>query len=260
MQNLHCEFETQLADVQKQLEDSERRRLEAPAEANSQLQEDLPRRFEMAVDDVRQLKRRIAELEEELAAVPQTAVSQSRHKSDGPMDWESTKKRLLAELEGDAKLAEDKQSLSDDDRMTVEGAIRITDQMVIERDREIDQLKRQLSNHAASVDSVIESNAADRSSIELLDKDEIVQQERQRLLDLQREWQDKLRQAEVEISVHRARIARERSEVDEKLRVLESEKAAFANQQPGGEPSSAKGKKPGGRWLARLGLKESDRE
>ncbi len=96
----------------------------------------------------------------------------------------------------------------------------------------------------------------------MLDADTLVQEERQRLLAMQTEWQDKLRQAEVEISVHRAKIARERTELEEKLRLLEKEKAelaALAAEQASGSPRSPDDpKKPARRWLERLGLKEKD--
>ena len=95
----------------------------------------------------------------------------------------------------------------------------------------------------------------------MLDQDAVIQEERQRLLQLQQEWQDKLRQAEVEMSVQRARIARERTELDEKLRVLEEHKSTMAAQQNSGEPNSSnKPQKPARRWLTRMGLKENDKD
>jgi hypothetical protein len=98
--------------------------------------EDVQRRFEMAVDDVRTLKKEKAELEEQLAEIN---AHSNRPTSSGAVvgeDWESTKRRLLAQLEGDEGQPQAAR-LSDDDRLTVEGAIRITDDMVHQRDREI---------------------------------------------------------------------------------------------------------------------------
>jgi hypothetical protein len=89
----------------------------------------------------------------------------------------------------------------------------------------------------------------------LLDTDELVKQERDSLKQLQESLREQLRKAEVDISLERAKLARERADLDEKLRGWESEKASL----PGpGEGGGDKGKKQGGRkWLTRLGLGEN---
>ena len=90
---------------------------------------------------------------------------------------------------------------------------------------------------------------------QILDQDEIVQQERESLKRLQAEWEEKLRQAEIDISVERAKLARQRAEVEERLRSLE-EKGGATQSEPS---DSAEPQKPArGRWLSRLGLKDSD--
>jgi hypothetical protein len=66
-----------------------------------------------------------------------------------------------------------------------------------------------------------------------------------------------LRQAEVEISLERAKLARERAELEDKLRAWETERSTW--QAAAGEATSDKTKKPAGRkWLARLGLGDSE--
>ena len=53
------------------------------------------------------------------------------------------------------------------------------------------------------------------------------------------------------VPLERAKLARERADLDEKLRHLESERASGGSNDSG----SDKGKKPArGKWLARLGL------
>ena len=64
---------------------------------------------------------------------------------------------------------------------------------------------------------------------------------------------EKLRQFEIEASLERARLARERSNLDEKLRVLEQEKVHAA---PDDTPPEADKPKSSRRWLARLGIKD----
>src|SRR6185436_1774548 len=70
----------------------------APLDANTDQQvADLQRRFELAVEDVRDLKTKNAKLESQLAAA---ASNRPASQSDsGSMDWESQKRRMLAALE-----------------------------------------------------------------------------------------------------------------------------------------------------------------
>ncbi len=84
----------------------------------------------------------------------------------------------------------------------------------------------------------------------MLESDDIVQQERERLTQLEAEMNDKLRQAEIDISRERAKLARDRVEIDELRRQLEIERS-----RPLSDRRSAGRKTPGGNWLARLGLK-----
>jgi len=71
---------------------------------------------------------------------------------------------------------------------------------------------------------------------------------------LQTEWEGKMRTAEVEISVERAKLARERSDLEEKLRVLEERSATMGAQTPAANAAAKEPKR--GRWLERLGLKD----
>ena len=84
-------------------------------------------------------------------------------------------------------------------------------------------------------------------------------QERAKLAELQDQWKSKLRQAEIDISVERAKITRDRAEIEDKLAAYEKERSKHAAD--GGSPDGPNGgaKKPTrGRWLARLGLKDGD--
>ena len=90
---------------------------------------------------------------------------------------------------------------------------------------------------------------------EMFDKDAIVQEERENLKRVQEEWREKLRQAEIDISMERAKIARERAQLEERLRALESQ-AVIAAEKP--SETDKEGKPVRGRWLARLGLKEGN--
>jgi chromosome segregation ATPase len=245
---------TKLREENKQLEtllaEAEERAKTAGPSGNQDL-DDLRRRFEMAVQDVRELKTKNAELTEQLSKRPATIAS-SIGSGAGGSDWESMKKRLLADLDSDFDEANAGQKA---DKLTVQGAIKITDDVVAEKEREIQELRQMLDNQAQQVGEVAVGAAA---VAQMLDSDELIRQEREALKRLQDNLREQLKAAEVDISVERARLARERAEVDEKIRGLEAEKA---NMPAGGDSSGDKSKKPGGRkWLARLGLGEGKEE
>jgi chromosome segregation ATPase len=236
-----------LREENKQLEtwlgEAEEKAKQAGSGDNQEL-EDLRRRFEMAVQDVRELKTKNAELSDQLAKARQPGRAAAA--DSGGSDWESMKRRMLAQLETDFEPADEKQSA---DKLTVEGAIKITDRVVAEKEHEIQELRQLLDSQAQNVGEMAVGAAA---IAQALDSDELVQQERANLKQLQDALREQLRKAEVDISLERAKLARERAELDEKLRTLESERGSGT----AGDSGSDKGKKQAGRgkWLARLGL------
>ena len=88
----------------------------------------------------------------------------------------------------------------------------------------------------------------------VLDQDPLIREQRDNLQRLEQQWQEMLRQAEIEMSLERAKLARERIAIEEKVRTYEQKLAA------GGTGSPATAKPARGRWLARLGLKEGNSE
>jgi len=232
--------------------------LEAAAEQTDNLDggqemEDLRRRFEMAVDDVRQLKQEKAGLAEQLEKRSQTQTSGAPAVDTGAMDWQAQKARLLAALnaEDDGEIPEQRVQ----ERATIEGTISITDRVVAEKDAalakkndEIDQLRLQLESKPVEHDADAMKQAA---RDEILDADKLIQAERTRLESLHNELQDKLRTAELEISVQRAALARDQADVKKKMEKLGNTKA---------DPTSTEGEKPRRRWLSALGLKEDEKE
>jgi DNA repair exonuclease SbcCD ATPase subunit len=213
-------------------------------EQDPRKRDDLQRRFEMAVEEVRELKRTTAELENKLKSRGGGSGGGAPSMGGG-LNWEAQKERLLASLEADGDDDEDVRG----ERTSIEGTIRITDQIVAQKDREIAELKERLEQQGG--ESSISHTAAVAN---LLDSDEIVRQEREKLKQLQVEWRQKIGEAEIEISVQRAKLARDRAEIDEKLRQFQIDQD---NRGPS-ENSSDTGKPTRGRWLARLGLKDMD--
>ena len=126
--------------------------------------------------------------------------------------------------------------------------------MLAEKDQECRELRQLLQQQSASLGSVAVGAAA---LGEALDSDAIVREERQKLKDLQEQWHEKLRQAEIDLSLERAKLAREKAQLEEKL-VSIGKRAGPPEGGTGPSPPSSKPAR--GRWLERLGLKDANEE
>jgi hypothetical protein len=210
-------------------------------DANTEQQlSDLQRRFEMAVEDVRELKTKNAKLEAQLAA---GEGQKSRPADADGMDWESQKRRLLASLEDEGEPAADDMPRQQE-RARISSTIEMTDAIVAEKDREIAELRSQL----AEGDSAPIEDAESERINELLDADEVIAGHREKIAQLERDMEATLRAAELELSLERAKIARERVELDEARAEIESLRNEIC---PNGPPAPGA---PRRRWLSKLGL------
>lgn len=227
------------------LEEAERQLAEQGARDGGEA-DDYRRRYELALADHREQKAKIVELE---ARLQRAASTTGGGGGGGAMDWESQKRRLIEALERDGD------SLADEERLSVEEAVRRTEEIVAAKDRELDELRLHLQTQSGNLGELAVGGAA---VARILDTDELVVQERENLRQLQEEWRNKLRQTEVELSLERAAIARERATLEERLRVLEDETARHVSTPDESDSKSSAKKPPRGRWLARLGLKEQD--
>lgn len=208
---------------------------------------DLQRRFEMAVEDVRELKTKNAKLESQLASGGPRAPAAP---DAGGMDWESQKRRMLAAL-ADTHDEDDDPKLHVE-RATIKGTIDMTDAVVAEKDRLIAELQAQLAT--ASSPSTAQA-AHDHRINELIDTDAIVAEHRQRAQQLEKEMDEKLRAAELEISVERAKLARQKMELEELRSSIESQKQ-FIEANGGTVAAGA----PKRRWLSKFGIDGKDKE
>jgi hypothetical protein len=207
--------------------------------AGSEHFEELQRRFEVAVHEIRELKTKNAELQQQASRGSGSSRDATAAATTG-FNWEQQKQRLMQQLESDFTDREPKDKAA---KLSIESTIRITDQMIAEKDRQIADLKALLQDKTARSNEALSS--------ELLDNDEQIRKERERLSRLEDEWRGKLRQAEIDISVERAKLARERSELEGKVRSFE---------ESSGDKSGGKvGAKQSGRWLNRLGLKDDEK-
>ena len=133
----------------------------------------------------------------------------------------------------------------------LEQMLQASEQLVAEKDHEIAELKHFLENQNSNIGAVAVGAAALGN---LLDTDAIIQEEREKLRCLQEEWREKLANAEIEISVERATIARRRLELEESTRDLNGHPAASGVRE---EIPAKPEKCAPRRWLSRLGLNGS---
>jgi chromosome segregation ATPase len=209
--------------------------------------DDLNRRFQMAVDDVRQLKQENAQLREQLAKAPPSGGGGAHV---GSNDWAAQRARLVAMLEqedGDGPLDAARKK----ERASIQSTIETTDRILAEKEREIAQLQsaRQSQDRSDRADDTA------RDAEQCLNADELIAAERGRLATLQAELEGKLRAAELELSVERAKLAREQSALKERLFDLQKIESQAG---PAAEPVDHK--QPRRRWLSALGLGEEGEE
>lgn len=208
---------------------------------------DLRQRYEMAVSDIRDLKKQLSDATSKEGAPAKRAAAAAAE--SGPLDWEAQKRRLLASLEDEAETPEPDEARGEE-RLQIEQVIRVTDASLRNKQAEIDELRERLE---AAGNSAPPAEPA-RSNDAQLESSEIIQKELARLQSLEAALQTTLRQAEIEFSVERAHLARVAAELEEKQRSLaerQGEQQSLVHFEPSGKP-----KKPQRKWLARLGLNE----
>jgi hypothetical protein len=161
------------------------------------------------------------------------------------LSWEQRKEALLRQLEAETHADEpcDPRKI-----LEIERVIKQTDDEIARRDSEIADLRSLLEQQAIAQNGMAIGVAA---VAEMIESDALIIAERLRLQELQQEWEHKQRHAEIEMSLERAKLARERLELQEKLQSFEE------NHPPETEDEKKNTKERGrGRWLARLGLRD----
>ncbi len=178
-------------------------------------------------------------------AVPVAAPASS----NGRMSWEAEKQRLLAALEQEENGGGATNSAR---HVEIDEVIRATDRALADKDRELHEMRQILDAQSSNLGQVAVGAAA---LGDLLDRDALIREERENLKRLQAAWEEKLRQAEIDISLERAKLARQRAELEEKSQAYEHNREGAEPPGPTG-PAAPAGKPARGRWLARLGLKD----
>ncbi len=183
---------------------------------------------------------------EELAGqIAQVSVRRSIDRSsdsDATLTWEQRKALLFAQ---------DEEIVVTDSGSTVELSQTVerlrTD--IQTRDDEIAQLRELLEQRPAQCEEGTAFGAA--AIAQLIDSDELVQEERQRLQDLQVEWEGKFRKMEIAASIERANLARERQQLEKQNIALEEQIAHMRREL---RQEELTGPNQTRRWLAKLGL------
>lgn len=197
---------------------------------------------DQAQDEIEELKNQNRELAAKLASQQVNDAGTSGQVSLESMSWEQRKLHMLQRLN-----AEDDDDQSGDAaqrRLKIDEVIDRTDRELAKRDAEIAELRCLLEQQSMAAGDVAIGGAA---VLQMLDQDELIREEREKLQRIQTEWEEKLRQAEIDVSLERAKLARERIDIEQRL--AEMREATKAEAKP-----ESKGRK----WLAQLGLTDGE--
>ena len=237
----------------------------------------LKRRHEMAMEDVKDLKAENKALKQQLDEASAQLGANKPVQDNTPhapgefLDWEEEKRRLMAMLESDFQENEqatpEQKEAAKADRMRVEDVIEQTDRVIQVKTQEIEELRGLLENQSSQVGNLAVGVGA---FAEAFSHDELIEEERENLKRLQEDLHEKLKKAEVEISIERAKVARERAEIDEMLAKLgftkenirealedkKKETAEKEQQHRSIDPSANKQT----RWFDQMGIKEDEND
>jgi hypothetical protein len=194
----------------------------------------------------------------------ESSISNVHSHSNETLTWEERKQLMLREMEAESFDAE---AFMEDLNVQVDDPtldpVRFVEQLQVELDRRDEELKERsqqirelqylLDQQSETRDGGIAIGAA--AITQMFDTDELVREERERLQQMQEEWEDKFRQAEIEASLERAKLSRERQEVAKAMIELEEQLAHAKREARHGNPNE---EGPSRRWLAKLGLAEGN--
>lgn len=191
--------------------------------------------------------------------------------SDDALSWEERKAMILQQMEDEsfdveslvAEIASSPMGHDDSDGSApmvdpvehvrqLHQRLALNDSELKRRDQEIGELRCLLEQQSSNTDSGVAFGAA--AIAQMIDGDELVREEREKLQRLQEEWEEKFRRSEVAASLERAKLSRERQELAQKKAELEDQLAQLRHAK---RDPDVEGRAPSRRWLAALGLHES---
>lgn len=219
------------------------------AETRERLSE-LETRLVAASQEIQDLKDQNFDLASQLTKHQVASSGHTPHVSfdSSTLSWEERKKLIMRQLEEDSF---DEEGGNEPERtarrLEIEHVVLATQAEIARRDAEIAELQAIIEQQSDTRQGVAIGAAAFAQAFE---SDEMIQQERQKLKEIQLQWQDKLRQAEIDVSLERAKLARERTQLEQELEETKREKAALTS-----DPAQSKKRK----WLEHLGLRDECR-
>ncbi|MEE2935004.1 MAG: hypothetical protein VYA84_03305 [Planctomycetota bacterium] len=235
--------------------------LPAGDDNTEELDREYQRRILHLEDQVYDLEQQNSDLASQLAS--QTIQEPVRADAGYALSWEERKQLILEQMEQDSfsadefvsSLQEEKQQLAKHNPAGLLDELRseldYQASELLRRDREIQELRHLVDQQSKTpqADTLIGANAVG----ELIDADELIRQERQRLQHLQQEWEAKFRKCEIEMSLERAQLSRERQALVEKQADLELQFEQFRREA---KHVDSTGSQPTRKWLAKLGLND----
>lgn len=238
--------------TQRQTDEFEATAVQAECDAdNNELVEQLEQQLRDQHVELLDLRNQNSDLAAQIAKLQMGAPPAGSRRTtidQESMTWEERKALIMQQLDDDGA---DFRPEARAERIEIEEVLRTSQREIERRDREIADLQTLVEQQAGARDGVAIGAAG---IAQLLDSDELIAQERQKLKDIQREWEDKLRQAEIDLSMERAKLARERIQLETQLEQIK----AAAEAPP--ETPTVKGQPRTRKWLEHLGLRENKGE
>lgn len=168
------------------------------------------------------------------------------------MSWEERRELLYRQFESeDNGVPFDPTSLTSEQCSRLSHEMACMQQELRSRDQEIAELRALLEQRPIVQDNELAVGAA--AVTRFFDDDELIQEERQRLKEIQAEWEAKFRDMEIAASLERASLARERRQLECKNAELEEQIAHMKQEM---RQESIAGPAQTRRWFAKLGLGE----
>tara|TARA_R110002049_G_scaffold27321_3_gene94429 strand:+ start:69900 stop:70823 length:924 start_codon:yes stop_codon:yes gene_type:complete len=235
----------------------------ADRNANEGESEPLRAEIQHLRSQVEDLEKQNSELASQLASRSvETSLGDDQSRSNETLSWEERKQLMLRQMEEDSFDAEAfvsslNETESDETIDPIEYVRQMQDELdrrdveLEDRSQQIRELQHLLDSQSETRDGGLAIGAA--AITEMFDADELVREERERLQQMQEEWEEKFRQAEIEASLERAKLSRERQELAAKMADLE-EQLAHAKRESRSNSHDENGNSR--RWLAKLGLAE----
>ncbi len=124
------------------------------------------------------------------------------------------------------------------------------------KNEEIGELRCLLEQQGGTREGGLAVGAA--AIAQLMDADELVAEERERLKQMQAEWEEKFRQGEIEASIERATLSRERQELAKKQAQLDEQLEHMKRELRQSQELPSTGSGPSRRWFQKLGLSEGN--